>query len=198
MKNRKNRFNLIEEYKKCLKYLKESKNFIFVVMGVFFISGFLGFVFPLPQEFYDKIMVYLQDILQQTEGLSLLELINFIFINNLKSTFVGIFFGIILGIFPIISSIANGYVLGFVSFLSVSKAGVLSLWRIFPHGIFEIPAIFISLGLGLKMGTFIFQKKKIQTLRSYLLNSLRVFLLIIMPLLFIAAIIEGTLIFLAK
>jgi stage II sporulation protein M len=192
------KFNLLKEYKKCLKYLKDSKNFIFVVIGVFFISCFLGFVIPLPQEFYDKIMSYLQDILQQTEGLSLPELISFIFINNLKSTFFGIFFGIILGIFPLVSSIANGYVLGFVSFLSVSKAGILSLWRIFPHGILEIPAIFISLGLGLKMGTFIFQKKKIQTLRSYLLNSLRVFLLIIVPLLFIAAIIEGTLIFLAK
>jgi stage II sporulation protein M len=197
-KNRKKQFNLLGEYRKCWKYLKESRKFILVIIGFFFLAIFLGFAIPLPQEFYDKIMTYIKDLLQQTEGLSHFDLIQFIFLNNIKSTFFGITFGVVLGIFPVISAIANGYVLGFVSFLSVSKAGIGSLWRIFPHGIFEIPAIFISLGLGLRMGAFIFQKKKIQAFKNYLINSLRVFLLIIVPLLLIAAIIEGTLIILIK
>ena len=34
------------------------------------------------------------------------------------------------------------------------------LFRLLPHGIFELPAIFISLGLGLRFGMFIFQKEK--------------------------------------
>jgi stage II sporulation protein M len=192
------RFSIAEEYRKCWKYLKESRKFILVIIGFFCLAIFLGFAIPLPQEFYDKIMTYIKDILQQTEGLSHFDLIQFIFLNNIKSTFFGILFGVVLGIFPLISAIANGYVLGFVSFLSVSKVGISSLWRIFPHGVFELPAIFISLGLGLKLGTFIFQKKKVETFRNYFINSLRVFLLIIVPLLLIAAIIEGTLIILTK
>ena len=68
-------------------------------------------------------------------------------------------FGVLLGIFPLMSVIANGYLLGFVVAASVRSQGILILWRLFPHGIFEIPALFLSLGLGLKMGTFIFQKK---------------------------------------
>ena len=96
-----------------------------------------------------------------------------------------------------IIAIANGYILGFVSSMSVESAGVASLGKIIPHGIFELPAIFISLGLGLKFGTFAFQKNKAKSFKNYLINSLRVFLLIVIPLLIIAGIIEGTLIFLA-
>ena len=94
-----------------------------------------------------------------------------------------------LGFFPVIFAIANGYVLGFVASATVEVQGISILWRLFPHGIFELPAIFISLGLGLKLMTFIFEKNKLKTLKIYLKNSLRVFLFIIIPLLIIAAVI---------
>jgi len=51
------------------------------------------------------------------------------------------------------------------------------------------------LGMGLKFGTFFFQKNKMDSFKEYLLNSLRVFVFIVIPLLLIAAFIEGTLIF---
>ena len=82
--------------------------------------------------------------------------------------------------------------------MSINTDGGLSLWKILPHGIFELPAVFIALGIGIKLGMFIFQKKKLESLKNYSINSLRVFLLIILPLLVIAGIIEGTLIFLLK
>ena len=94
-------------------------------------------------------------------------------------------------------AILNGYLVGFVASMAVGSGGVIVLWRILPHGIFELPAVFISLGLGLKFGTFIFQKKILESFRRFLWNSLRVFLLIVLPLLIIAAIIEGCLIFIA-
>jgi len=191
---KKKKFSLSNQYRQSWKYIKESKRFIFFILGLFLLFAIIGFVFPLPQDLYDKLINYIKQLLQQTEGMNQFELIKFIIINNVKSTFFGLFFGVILGIFPLISALANGYVLGFVSFLSVNSAGVTSLWRIFPHGIFELPAIFISLGLGLKMGTFIFKKEKLKTFENYLVNSFRVFLLIIIPLLLIAGIIEGTLI----
>ena len=104
--------------------------------------------------------------------------------------------GILFGIYPLFATIANGFILGFVASISVSEVGFLVLWRILPHGIFELPAIFISFGLGLKIGSFIFQKKKFKSLKNYSLNSLKVFVFIIIPLLIIAAVIEGALIFL--
>jgi len=87
----------------------------------------------------------------------------------------------------------NGYLLGFVAMLSAKSQGIFILWRILPHGIFELPAIFISLGIGLRLGTYAFQKKKV-SFKNWIFSSLRVFILIVLPLLIVAAIIEGALI----
>jgi stage II sporulation protein M len=197
-KNKKKKFSLIEQYKKSWEYIKESRKFILAIVGLFFLFVIIGFIFPLPQNLYDKLIIFIKQLLEQTKNISQVELIKFIIANNVKSTFFGIVFGVLLGIYPLVSALANGYILGFVAFLSVSTDGIVSLWKIFPHGIFELPAIFISLGLGLKMGTFILKKKKIATFITYFLNSIRVFLLVVIPLLIIAGIIEGTLIALIR
>ena len=49
-------------------------------------------------------------------------------------------------------------------------------------------------GLGIKFGTFIFKKNKKDAFKEYLINCLRVFIFVIIPLLIIAAIIESSLI----
>jgi stage II sporulation protein M len=191
----KKRFDIREEYKKSFNYLKESKNFIYISIGIFLFFALIGFFVPTPEPLYNQIVNFIKEILKETQGMSQIDLINFILANNIKSTFFAIFLGIIFGVFPIINAIANGYLLGFVSSISVSADGFLSLWKLMPHGIFELPAVFISLGLGLRLGTFIFQKKRLESFKNYLVNSLRIFLLIVVPLLIIAGIIEGSLIY---
>jgi len=196
-KEKKN-FNILNEYRESWKYIKESKKFIYLVAGIFLLFLLIGFFIPTPEFLYDEIMKFLKGLLTETQNMSQLDLIGFIISNNVQSTFLSIILGMFLGIFPLASTVANGYMLGFVSSISINNSGLLSLFRILPHGIFEIPAIFISLGLGLKTGMFIFHKDKIKTFRNYFCNSLRVFLLIVVPLLILAGIIEGTLMFLLK
>ncbi len=193
---KKQNFSLKEEYKKCFKYISQSRKFIFSIIGVFFIFSLVGFFVPIPEFLYNQILELIKEILLETENLSSIELIFYIIFNNIKSSFFGIIFGFAFGILPLIIAIANGYILGFVSLLSVNNYGFVSLWKLLPHGIFELPAIFISLGLGLKLGTFVFQKNKQKSFKDYLSNSLRVFLLIVVPLLVVAGIIEGIFIFL--
>ena len=193
-KSKKRKFSISEEYKKSIKYIRDSKKFIYAAIGIFFFFVFFAYFIPAPQFLYDKIIAFIQDLVKQTQGMSQLQIIEFIISNNVKSTFFILIFGAIAGVFPLVSAVANGYMLGFVSFLSVRADGILTLWRLLPHGIFELPAVFISLGLGLKTGSFIFQKNKIKSLREYFIKSLKVFFLIIIPLLLIAGIIEGTLI----
>ena len=195
MKKQEN-FNFIEEYKKSWNFIRESKNFIYSVIGIFFIFSLIGFFITTPTIIAEQILKFIEELLLKTQDMGQFELIRFIFFNNIQSSFFGMIFGVFLGIFPILAVVANGYVLGFVASLVVNDGGILVLWRLFPHGIFELPAIFISLGLGLKIGTFIFQEKKFESLKKYSLNSLRVFLFIVLPLLIIAAIIEGSLIYL--
>jgi stage II sporulation protein M len=194
MKKAKNHF-LRENYKQSWNYIKESRNFIYIILIVFSLFFFLGYFIHVPENIVQLILEFIEELLRKTEGMSPVELISFIFFNNLQSSFFGMIFGIVFGIFSVISIVSNGYLLGFVSSRAAQSEGLLILLRLFPHGIFELPALIISMGLGLKIGTFIFQKKKIESLKNYLWNSLRVFLFVIIPLLFIAAIIEGILIF---
>jgi stage II sporulation protein M len=178
---------------KSKEFIKESKNFIYFGIITFFLFFVVGFLYPnfLKQE----IITFLQELVKKTENLNQIELIKFIFLNNVQSSFMGLIFGIFFGIFPFFLLISNGYVLGFVSSLSVNVGGFGVLLKLLPHGIFELPAIFISLGLGMKFGGFIFQKDKLKEFRRYFLNSLRVFIFVVVQLLIIAAIIEGSLIF---
>lgn len=191
MKKKRNlKFDIKKEYSLCFDYLKKSKNFIYISIGIFLLSAFLGYFIQTPKIIYDQIMEFIKEITLQTKDMSTLELIQFITFNNLRSTFFTILLGIIFGIFPIVAAIANGYLLGFVALLSVNQKGFLSLLSLIPHGIFEFPAIFISIALGLRLGLMFFKKDYL--LKKELSNCLRIFLLIIVPLLIIAGIIEGS------
>ena len=136
----------------------------------------------------------MREIVSKTEGLGTLDMILFIFNNNVKSAFFGLMFGILFGIFPLINALFNGLVLGYVFKLAWGISGVNDFWRILPHGIFELPAIFISLGLGLKLGMFFFTKNWKKELKYRFYSSLKAFIFVVVPLLVVAAIIEGFLI----
>jgi uncharacterized membrane protein SpoIIM required for sporulation len=60
--------------------------------------------------------------------------------------------------------------------------------------VFELPAVFISLALGVKLGMFIFSREKGKEFMRRARNSMIIFVCIVIPLLIIAAVIEGLLI----
>jgi len=191
-KNRKTSGFICRNFKLALKYLKEIKNYIWFSVIIFLVFSLIGFLFPI--FFQEQILELIKGLVEKIEGLSVFGLIKFIFLNNLKSSFFFFFFGIFFGIVPFLTLVVNGYVLGFVAKKTVGIEGFLVLWRLLPHGIFELPAVIISIGLGLKLGSYLFTKHKKGDFKQWLLNSLRVFLFIILPLLIIAALIEGILI----
>ena len=188
-------WNCKEHYSLSWKYIKECKNQIYFIIALILGSALVGLIYQ-PPEIYDLIQKFLQDILRQTQGLNWWEMIIFILNNNLQSSFFSMILGVFFGIFPILAGFSNGYVLGFVAEKAVAIEGPLTLWRLLPHGIFEFPAIILSLALGTRFGMFWFAgkgKKKKEFFRR-LESSLRVFLFVVIPLLVIAAIIEGILV----
>lgn len=184
-----------KQYGKCFKYLKDSWKPIIYIVAIFFAFALIGFFVPAPAVISSTISGYINNLLEKTQNFGFSQMFSFIFFNNLKTSFFGLIIGLLFGVFSIFTALGNGYVLGFVSAKSVMENGTFVLWRIFPHGIFELPAVFIALGLGLKLGTFFLNENKSRFLKENLGNSLRVFLLIILPLLLIAAFIETILIF---
>ena len=190
---------MIKQLKKrffsALRYTKESRNYIYIIISLFIISGIFGYLNHSNLTELDNII---KGLLESTKDLSGPSLIGFIFLNNIQSAFYGLIFGVILGIFPIINALINGVLIGYVIEKAVSSVGILQTLRLLPHGIFELPAIFISLGLGLRLGLFVFTKNKTKELKKSFFEGLNAFFLIVLPLLIIAAIIEGTLIALIK
>jgi len=232
-KKRKNNF-LKEQYIQSWNYIKSSRNFIWGIFLIFLIFALIGFFVPAPDFLSKQIFDFIKDLVDRTSGMSQIELVVFIFNNNLFASFLGMISGFFFGIYPIIASIGNGYLVGFVGALSVNEMGFSVLLKLLPHGIFELPAVFISLGLGIKFGTsffvliidffkYYYKRKEIFfiilgillfplfillfygfsfDLRSFnkrkfsntFWNSIRVFIFVVLPLLIIAAIIEGILI----
>jgi len=233
-KGKKRDFNLREEYKENWDYIKESKNFIYLIIAVFFVFAFVGFFIPVPDAVAEQILHFIQELLEKIQGMNQNELISFIFFNNLQSSFFVMVFGVFLGIFPVVGAILNGYLLGFVASMGVGEGGVSVLLRLLPHGIFELPAVFISLGMGLRLGSWLIiepikfywkknkwivivfvlfylptllitliydnkfkikMKKSFHEFRESFPISLKTFVLIVIPLLILAAIIEGSFMF---
>ena len=183
------------DYEKSWEYLKEGRFYFLVVALIFLASVWIGYFFPV--FFVEFIEKFIKTLLERTEGMSLFQLFLFIFQNNLSTAFFALLLGLFFGIFPLILTFLNGYVLGFVSGKVSGVAGFTSLFRLVPHGIFELPALIISLGLGVRLGMFFLAKEGER--KKYFLynleNSLRVFVFVILPLLLVAALIEASLIF---
>lgn len=176
---------------RALSYLNESKGFVFASFFIFVLSAILGFIFVERLSFFDAL---LKGIFAQVEGLSGFRLIAFIFYNNVTSAFFGLFFGFFLGIFSFFNIMLNGALVGYVLARTSETQGFGLVWRLVPHGIFELPAIFIATGLGMRLGATFFSHKWKKILKGRVLDSARVFLVVIVPLLIVAAVIEGLLI----
>jgi stage II sporulation protein M len=170
-------------------YIKESRRYIYFTIAVFLIFILIGFFKPV--YFVELIKRFIEQLRLETAGLNSWQMIVFIWLNNIKSAFFGLILGVALGIFPLFNLIINGYVIGFVSYYAVQGLGYSSLLSYVPHGIFELPALVISLALGMRFGMFLFTKDKKKEFLYRLDRSLRVFIFVILSLLLIAGVIEG-------
>ncbi len=172
-------------------YIKESKRYIGGSALLFFACIFIGFIFADSLTILNHLIA---DMRESVSGLQGTDLSTMIFFSNTRSAFFSLFLGIILGIFSVTNIILNGTLIGYVIHTLWIDGGILHVWKLFPHGIFELPALCISWGLGIKLGMFIFSKYEGKELKRRFIGSIKAFIFIVIPLLLIAGIIEGTLI----
>jgi stage II sporulation protein M len=188
---------LIDNYSKCWKFLIECRWYNVFVTGIFSLLFLIGFTFPV--FFRAEIIVFIGELIELVEGKGLIETFFFIFFNNLKASFLSLLLGVSFGIFPFLIAVSNGYLIGFVSREVAMIEGISVLWRLIPHGIFELPAVIFSIGIGLKIGSDLLdhQKNKKERLRINYVEGLRVFIFVVIPLLLLAGIIESVFIWLS-
>lgn len=234
-----------ELYQQSFDFIKEAKWFIVLSFGFFCLFFILGFSFDF---FHDKLLEIAKNLMLEFDGLNMFQTICKIFFNNTKTVFVGMLMCLAFGYMGIYSSLYNGYIGGFIGRQAVNVEGLAVLWKLFPHGIFELTAIFIGLGIGIflayKFIELVFKQKRWKNililkvaslimipiliavtfgvqnfdviysliivtmllfvlfktinnkeLKTYIVKAIKTFFLIILPLLLIAAIIEGIFMF---
>ncbi len=192
MNKKKDNF-FVRNYLACWNFLKKAEEHVVIAFAIFCAFVIIGFALPI--WFNNEIFDLIRNMSEQFTGLSLFWTIIKIFFNNIQASFFAIFIGIGFGIFPLITAIINGYVVGFVSRYAVNQQGIFILWKLLPHGIFEIPAIILSIGIGFKLGLELFKPFKKMKFKYNFIEAMRFFAFVVFPLLLIAAVIEGFLVF---
>jgi stage II sporulation protein M len=156
------------------------------------LAGLLAVIY-LPQ-----VAAQLQELLQQFaqmfRGLPKLQLAFAIFLNNGMKTLLVILLGPLLGIAPVIFLILNGAILGAVVPLAIATRGLWpAIMTIVPHGVLELPAIFLGTSISLRLGVHPVRRlagKTETSLLDELRFGLRIYFKVILPLLVLAAVIE--------
>jgi len=187
----------MEERFSVVTYLYSLRLYLLFVVALFLCSAIIGYI-GLLNEVFSAPLEWIQqlsgDIKQYSEGCPMwvlfLLFFTVIFLNNAFTCFLDILSGPLIGVFPMFSTFINGGLIGWFA----HEKGLIVLFAIVPHGIFELPAFFISAAIGLKLGREVLKRREDRHLKDEFGRALRAFFTLIIVLLFIAAIIESALI----
>ncbi len=168
--------------------------YLVIIIVVFFGSLLMGYAsaasFP---HMADNLMKEFSSRFAPLLTLSPIYILITIFLNNTFVSLVSLILGIAVGIFPILFIASNGYFVGMISYLVGQQKGfVFILLALLPHGVVELPTVFLSASIGLRLGHHVFLSLigRPTEVREEIKNGLKFYFSLIMPFLFIAAIIE--------
>jgi len=193
-------------------YLNSLRFQMLFAASLFLLATALGYA-GLLSEFFSNALKELQEFSNYFKDISFccplwasfFIFFSLIFLNNSFKCFLNIILGPILGIFPLFSTFVNGGLLGFLA----RKEGLAVFLYVLPHGIFEIPAFLLSAAIGLKLSCEVLKillgsrgrsggrgegGTKVVSLKVEFGEALKAFIKIVLPLLFVAALIETSLI----
>jgi stage II sporulation protein M len=170
---------IANHYRQIWRDLHEARKYIYAAIGIFAAGIIVAILIPsLGKSVISEFVDYFKTFQNKTT----LALLNAIFLKNAASAFFAIVCGFLLGLVPIFGAAFNGIAVG-----AVLKLNPLSFLTIIPHGLFELPAIFIAWGLGIWCAGGLFHAPSIG---FRIKRSLNIYLSVIVPLLIIAAIVE--------
>jgi len=174
-------------------FLDETYPFVkytFILFLASIIAGVIGYPF-----FEDMLPGFLNRVFSGVlvEGEFWLTVFNVLF-RNVTTTIVLLVLGVL--ILPSLLIIGgNGFLIGLVARYTVEKGmhPVRVFAAIIPHGVFEIPALLIATGCGLKIGDSLINpgdESRVKSVSGSVKKASKVYLLVVFPLLVIAALIE--------
>src|SRR5574341_221257 len=183
----------VEEIQFYLRRLRPYLTISIVLFGVGFVIGLMIVDrFPHMADTFEESLAGFVKIFR---GLPKARLAAAIFLNNTVKTLSAILLGTLFGFIPAFFLVVNGAALGVVWFISTQSRGIwISLLSILPHGVVELPAVFLGSAIGLMIGTSVTRKlfaKSETKIGTELGRALRFFVTVIVPLLLVAAFVEA-------
>jgi len=186
-------------YKDAGELLFKYKWVILGIAVLFFVSLFVGFF--LPAEMKKTLLASMLETLAEApiEG-EAGSMFRFIFFNNLLVAAMLLLFGVTI-VLPVMIVATNGFFVGVILDIIVRSIGVetgivrSTVIGLVPHGIFEIPAIIFAATGGMIFGLKMFFAKRFfkdQARFHVFKRVIMMFLSVVVPLLFVAAVVEST------
>ncbi len=176
------------------EYLYSLKSYLIAMTGIFILSIIIGFFVSINNPgLPDRYAEMLKNSFGWIKDLSPIGMMLVIFVNNAVKSLLALVFGVVLGIPPIFFVAGNGIVLSIlVDSVSRQQGTLFVLAATVPHGIIEIPMVLLSASIGLKLGYLMYQSLKgvkVDIKQEFNLGF-RFYIRWILPLLFVAAMIE--------
>ncbi len=176
-----------------LAYLRSISSFVAMSVFIFALTSVMGYwTAALDPDIASKWMAELDAlrwIMQQPHLIIMI----IIFLKNLLASATALLLGLGLGLIPLLVVTSNGFLLGVVAYSAIQKSGLIFLAAgIMPHGIFELPAVLVSIALGFRLGYLLaltLAKEKVD-LSGETKTAFRFLWRYITPLLFVASAIE--------
>ena len=138
--------------------LADGRRYIWAALFIFVVGAFLGYVYHgIFGQAIAPFMENLKELVKRIETVnSPLYMSWLIFQNNLVASLTLLVLGTVLFVIPIFSLFINGVAVGYVLALSSLEEGIspflMLLFGILPHGLLELPAVFLAGGIGMFFG----------------------------------------------
>jgi stage II sporulation protein M len=185
-----NKMKIRETYRGMFADIGEKKRFLISTAVLFLLTSALSQVkVPGLERALSEAIDAMRGMAHNLHDGTVLYVIGTIFLHNAVAAFIALFAGALIFLIPISMVIANGYLIGYVMIPRLSEIG-----KLIPHGIFELPALALACSYGIWLGFWPFNGGKIETIKHRIKQSAAIYFLVVIPLLLIAAIIEGSLI----
>lgn len=167
--------------------------FLFITF-VFFASLIAGYVsvasFP---DMADNLIKSFSSRFGPLREMKPLYILFVIFLNNAFVSLLSLVLGLALGVLSILFIAFNGYIVGVISNIVAQQKGLLFIvLALLPHGIIELPMVFLSASIGLRLGLQVFSALigRPTQIKKEFKEGLQFYFHWILPLLFVAAVIE--------
>ncbi|MDI9615791.1 MAG: stage II sporulation protein M [Methanothrix sp.] len=178
---------------RSIAYLGSIRGYIAISVVLFFAAAASGFVAVEQNPAIAEEWMKELEMLKWITDLPPLMIMILIFTKNLLACAMAVLLGVGAGVVPMLVAISNGVLVGMVSYQVIQREGVLYLIAgILPHGILELPAVLVSIAIGLRLGHIFIMTmidgdgdlgEEARTAISFLMYR-------VAPLLFVAAVIE--------